>query len=388
MSAKKVLVAITARPSYSRIRSALEHLRDDPGIELSVLCSGSALLDRYGRVATLIRNDGFDVIEELYTFVEGDDLVNMALTAANTITHTAGVLKRQQPDMVVTIADRYETLGTAVAASYLNIPLVHIQGGELTGNIDEKVRHAITKLADLHLVATAQSGRRLERMGEAPSSVLVTGCPSIDIARESLEMDRSLVEAEIQSTAAGRDRTLHDEYIVVLNHPETDTHEQSFDHMAMLLDIVERTGKQAIVFWPNVDAGSDGTSKAVRVFRESGRDDRFIFVKNLEGHMFLALLRGALCLVGNSSVGVREASFLGVPVVNIGDRQQGRERADNVADVQWNAAAIEAAVAAQIAHGLYSRSDLYGDGHAGRRIASRIAESTPGYTKRFHDADA
>lgn len=386
MSVRKVLVAITARPSYSRIRSALECLHDDPAVELSVLCSGSALLDRYGRVSSLIRADGFDVIEELYTFVEGDDLVNMALTAANTITHTAGVLRRLRPDMVVTVADRYETLGTAVAASYLNIPLVHIQGGELTGNIDEKVRHAITKLADLHLVATERSARRLERMGEAPASVVVTGCPSIDIARESLEMDRSLVAGEIQRTAAGRDRTLRDGYIVVLNHPETDTHEQSFDHMAMLLDIVERTGKQAIVFWPNVDAGSDGTSKAVRIFRESGRDGNFVFVKNLEGHMFLALLRGALCLVGNSSVGVREASFLGVPVVNIGDRQQGRERAANVRDVPWEADAIAAAVTGQIACGPYPCSELYGDGFAGERIARRIAASAPHHVKRFHDA--
>lgn len=386
MSVKKVLVAVTARPSYSRIRSALERLRDDPSVELSVLCSGSALLDRYGRVSSLIRADGFDVIEELYTFVEGDDLVNMALTAANTITHTAGVLRRVRPDMVVTIADRYETLGTAVAASYLNIPLVHIQGGELTGNIDEKVRHAITKLADLHLVATASSAHRLHRMGESPEAVVVTGCPSLDIARESLDLGSAEVAEVILRTAVGSDRVLRDEYIVVLNHPETETHEQSFDHMQMLLDVVERTGKQVIVFWPNVDAGSDGTSKAVRIFRESGRDANFVFVKNLEGHLFLALLRGGLALVGNSSVGVREASYLGVPVVNIGDRQQGRERADNVVDVPWNADAIASAVTRQIAHGPYLRSDLYGDGFAGERIARRIAEATPRYTKRFHDA--
>lgn len=386
MSVKKVLVAITARPSYSRIRSALERLRDDTSVELSVLCSGSALLDRYGRVSSLIRADGFNVIEELYTFVEGDDLVNMALTAANTITHTAGVLRRVRPDMVVTIADRYETLGTAVAASYLNIPLVHIQGGELTGNIDEKVRHAISKLADLHLVATASSAYRLHRMGELPEAVVVTGCPSLDIARESLDLGPAEVAKEILGTAVGSDRVLRDEYIVVLNHPETETHEQSFDHMQMLLDVVERTGKQVIVFWPNVDAGSDGTSKAVRIFREGGRDAKFIFVKNLEGHLFLALLRGALALVGNSSVGVREASFLGVPVVNIGDRQQGRERADNVADVPWNTDAIAMAVNRQIAHGPYPRSDLYGDGFAGERIARRIAEAAPRYTKRFHDA--
>ena len=384
MPNKKVLVAITARPSYSRVRSALEHLRDDPTVDLWVLCSGSALLDRYGRVSSMIRADGFNVVEELYTFVEGDDLVNMALTAANTVSHTAGVLRRLKPDMVVTIADRYETLGTAVAAAYLNIPLVHIQGGELTGNIDEKVRHAVSKLADLHLVSTASSGQRLVRMGENPQAVVCTGCPSIDIARESMAIDRAAVAAALEQVAAG-DRNLHDEYIVVLTHPETDFHEESFEHMAMVLDVVERTGKQAIVFWPNVDAGSDGTSKAIRVFRESGRGHDWIFAKNLEGHLFLALLRGALCLVGNSSVGVRECSYLGIPVVNIGDRQQGRERSANVTDVPWDAAAIEAAVAAQMVHGHYPSSELYGDGHAGALIAREIAQATPAAAKRFHD---
>lgn len=384
MPNKTVLVAITARPSYSRVRSALEHLRDDPAIDLWVLCSGSALLDRYGHVSSMIRADGFNVVEELYTFVEGDDLVNMALTAANTVSHTAGVLRRLQPDMVVTIADRYETLGTAIAAAYLNIPLVHIQGGELTGNIDEKVRHAVSKLADLHLVSTESSAKRLIRMGESPGAVLVTGCPSIDIARESQTLDRASVADALTHVAAG-DRNLHSDYIVVLTHPETDFHEESFEHMKMVLDIVERTGKQAVLFWPNVDAGSDGTSKAIRVFREGGRGTDWIFAKNLEGHLFLALLRGALCLVGNSSVGVRECSYLGIPVVNIGDRQQGRERSANVTDVAWNAAAIEAAVAAQMAHGHYPSSELYGDGHAGALIARRIAQATPAAAKRFHD---
>lgn len=385
MSPKHVLVAITARPSYSRIRSALQALRADPSIELGVLCSGSALLDRYGRISEMIRADGFAVVDELYTFVEGDDLVNMALTTSNTITHTASVLRRLKPHMVVTIADRYETMGTAIAAAYLNIPLIHVQGGELTGNIDEKVRHAITKLADLHLVCTEGSGRRLERMGEAPASVLVTGCPSIDIARESLIVGRGQVAEELRRIAAGATLDLEREYIVVLLHPETDVHEQSFEHMQMVLEMVARTGRQVILFWPNVDAGSDGTSKAVRVFRESGRAQHFVFVKNLEGHQFLALLRESLCLVGNSSVGIRESAFLGVPVVNIGDRQQGRERGPNVKDVPWEEAAIEAALAEQIAHGSYVSSNIYGDGHAGPRIAQCIADAAPGYTKRFHD---
>jgi UDP-hydrolysing UDP-N-acetyl-D-glucosamine 2-epimerase len=384
-SEKKVFVAITARPSYSRIRSALVHLREDHGVTLKVLCSGSALLDRYGRIVDLIRADGFEVVDELYTFVEGDDLINMALTTSNTIAHTATILRRERPDVVVTIADRYETIGTAIAASYMNIPLVHVQGGELTGNIDEKVRHAITKLADLHLVSTDSAGQRLARMGEHPDTVHVTGCPSIDIARESLEVQVDEVAREIEHTAAGSRLDLERDYVVILQHPETDTHEQSFERMSMLLDAASELDMQAVVFWPNVDAGSDHTSKAIRLFRESGRAGKFAFVKNLEGHLFLALLRGSRCLIGNSSVGIRECSFLGTPVVNIGHRQQGRERAANVLDVDWNPDHLADALRRQVAHGPYPSSTLYGDGYAGRAIAQTIADASPAFAKRFHD---
>ncbi len=385
MSSRKVLVAITARPSYSRIRSALKHLAENSSVELKLLCSGSALLDRYGRVVDFIRSDGFDVVDEIYTFIEGDDLINMALTASNTIAHTAAVLRREKPDLVVTVADRYETIGTAIAASYMNIPLVHVQGGELTGNIDEKVRHAITKLADLHLPSTQGAARRLERMGEHPNSIHVTGCPSIDIAREALDIPLSTVVQEIGRVAAGDDFELNGDYVVVLLHPETDAHERSFEQMSMLLDVVAQLHVPTVLFWPNVDAGSDGTSKAVRVFRESGRDDHFTFVKNLEGHLFLALLRDARCLIGNSSVGIRECSFLGTPVINVGDRQEGRERAGNVLDVAWDRTSLEEAVHSQMTHGKYPSSTLYGDGHAGPIIAHTIATAEPSFAKRFHD---
>jgi len=382
---KKVLVAITARPSYSRIRSALVDLRQDPTVELKILCSGSSLLERYGRVVDFIRGDGFDVFDEVYTFVEGDDLINMALTTSNTVAHTATVFRRERPDIVVTIADRYETIGTAIAASYMNIPLVHIQGGELTGNIDEKVRHAITKLADLHMPSTQGAARRLERMGEHPASIHVTGCPSIDIARESLEVPIGDAIKQLDHISAGDHFELNGGYIVILLHPETDTHQQSFEQMTMLLDAVCDLNMAAVLFWPNVDAGSDGTSKAVRIFRESGRAAHFTFAKNLEGHLFLALLRESRCLIGNSSAGIRECSFLGTPVINIGDRQRGRERAENVIDVDWHPQALAAALRQQLAHGPYPSSTLYGDGHAGPLIARTIAEASPSFAKRFHD---
>ena len=386
MSRKRIWVAVTARPSYSRIRSAMAALRARDDVELGVLCSGSALLDRYGRVVDLIRADGFAVVDELYTFVEGDDLVNMALTTAATISHTAAALRRGKPDIVVTVADRYETMGTAVAASYLGIPLIHVRGGEITGNIDEKVRHAITKLADLHLVSTEIAGRRVRRMGERPDAVHVTGCPSVDLARESTLVSADDLQATLDALGAGSHVDIAGDFVVVMQHPETDTHDDSFRQMTEVLHAAERLPMPTILFWPNVDAGSDGTSKAIRIWREQGGGARMRFIKNLEGRQFLALLQRARCLIGNSSVGIRESAYLGVPVVNIGDRQIGRERGENVTDVICDRDAIHAATEAQIAHGGYARSTLYGDGHAGDRIASLVANATPDTQKRFHDA--
>lgn len=383
----KVCAAITARPSYSRIRAALASLHANPDVELVVLCSGSALLDRYGKVVDLIRADGFQVEEELYTFVEGNEPINMALTAANTINQTAAALRRINPDFVISIADRYETLGTAVAAAYLGIPLIHIQGGEITGNIDEKVRHAVTKLADVHLVANQRAGDRLVRMGEHPSSVVVTGCPSIDIARDALNMEMDAVKLALHRSGVGADIDLDGDYLVVLQHPDTDTYNESYAQMQATLDAVHRLDMPTIVFWPNVDAGSDATSKCIRVFRESGKLGKVHYVKNLEGTLFLRLLMGSRCLIGNSSVGLRECAYLGVPVVNIGGRQRGRDRAANVADVAHEAGAIESAVRAQVAHGRYPASDLYGNGYAGQEIGRVIAAlKKTGTEKRFYEA--
>jgi UDP-hydrolysing UDP-N-acetyl-D-glucosamine 2-epimerase len=382
---KKVCVAITARPSYSRIRSALEALRERESVELSILCSGSALLERYGRVVDLIREDGFRVIDELYTFVEGDELLNMALTTSNTINHSSAILRREAPDIVVTVADRYETLGTAVSAAYLGIPLAHVQGGEITGNIDEKVRHAVTKLSDLHLVSTELAGERVRRMGEPPASVHVTGCPSVDLARESTSVPIDEVQTMLDTLGVGDHVDIGQDFVVVLQHPETDMHGAAFDQMMLILHVVKDIGLPIILFWPNIDAGSDGTSKAIRVFREQGHGEHMRFIKNLEGKQFLALLQRASCLIGNSSVGIRESAFLGIPVVNIGHRQTGRERCANVLDADWSDDSIRGAVQRQMAAGHYPTSTLYGDGYAGRRIADLLVEVDPDTRKVFND---
>ena len=181
---RKVCVVITARPSYSRVKTALKAIAASPDLELQLVVAASALLERYGSVVRYIEEDGFCVAARVYSVLEGENPTAMAKTTGIGLLELATVFDNLKPNVVVTVADRYETLATAVAASYMNIPVAHIQGGEVTGSIDEKVRHAVTKLADLHLVSTRQAAERVIRMGEDPSTVFVTGCPSIDLVAE------------------------------------------------------------------------------------------------------------------------------------------------------------------------------------------------------------
>jgi UDP-hydrolysing UDP-N-acetyl-D-glucosamine 2-epimerase len=380
---RKVCVVITARPSYSRIRSALEALRSRDDIELQVVAAASALLDRYGSVVDEIEEDGFEIASKVYMVLEGEQPSTMAKTTGIGLIELATALDNLKPDFVVTIADRHETLATAVAAAYMNIPLVHIQGGEITGSIDEKVRHAITKLSDYHLVSTERARERVIKMGEAPETVIMTGCPSIDIAAHVLrspELDFDPIE---RYGGVGVEIDLSQGYVVVLQHPVTTEHALARQQIQETLHAVTNVGLPTLWFWPNPDAGSDGTSSGIRAFRENRAPTNLHFFKNMAPLDFLRLIYNSSALVGNSSAGIREGSFLGVPVVDIGSRQAGRDRGLNVINVDYECNSIRDAIRRQLAHGRYPSETLYGDGAAGERIATALAQVEPRVHKRL-----
>jgi len=341
---RRVCVVITARPSYSRIRSVLSAIRAHPQLELQVVVAASALLDRYGTAVRYIEADGFEIAARVYMVLEGENLATMAKTTGLGLMELATVFDNLKPDVVVTIADRYETLATAVAAAYMNIPLAHMIGGEVTGSIDEKVRHAVTKLADLHFVATKQAAERVIRLGEAPATVFCTGCPSIDLAAEILREPALNFDPFEKYGGVGVPIDLADGYLVVIQHPVTTEHAQARQQVLETLQAVHDLGLPALWFWPNVDAGSDGTSRGIRAFRETVRDLRIHFFKNMAPDDFLRLIYSSRCVVGNSSVAIRECSFLGLPAVDIGTRQAGRERGRNVIDVGYDRHEIAQAV--------------------------------------------
>ncbi len=382
-SQRRVCVVITARPSYSRVRTVLEAIKVREDLELQLVVAGSALLDRFGTASSQIESDGFEADESVYMLVEGDDPATMVKTTGLGMIELATAFDRLRPDVVLTIADRYETMATAVAAAYMNIPLAHLQGGEVTGSIDEKVRHAVTKLSDVHFASTELAGSYIRRMGEDPSVVHVTGCPSIDLAAQVAREPEAVNNPVARFGGVGPDLDLSGGYLVAMQHPVTTEHELAREHVTETLEAVAKTGQPTLWFWPNPDSGTDGTSKGIRAFREAGKAEGIHFFKNIPPLDFLRLVRSGTAIVGNSSVAIREASYLGVPAVNVGTRQEGRERGPNVVDVGYSAVEVAEAIDQFATGARPPPSNLYGDGQAGRRIAALLAAARLQSTKRL-----
>jgi UDP-hydrolysing UDP-N-acetyl-D-glucosamine 2-epimerase len=379
---RKVCVVVTARPSYARIKSVLEAVRDRSDLELQLVVGASALLERYGPAIDVIRQDGFEPDAVAYMVVEGENLVTTAKSTGLGVIELASIFERLQPDIVVSVADRYETIATAIAASYMNIPLAHVQGGEITGSIDEKVRHAVTKLADVHLVSTELAAERVTRMGEEPKAVFLTGCPSIDLAARVAGEEGTFDPFDLYA-GVGHQFRVDQDYVVIMQHPVTTEYADAAKQIDATLEALTRVDLPVFFFWPNVDAGSDRISKRIRQFREEHELPHVYFFKNLPPEDFLRLISRARCVIGNSSVGIRECSYLGVSVVNIGSRQQGRERGPNVIDVESDSAEIVAALDRHLSDGPVPGVHLYGDGKAGERIAGVLASCDLSIEKRL-----
>lgn len=371
---RKICVVVTARPSYARIKTVLQAVKDHPDLQLQLIVAASALLERYGEVVNIIRQDGFEPDEVVYMVVEGENLVTTAKSTGMGIIELATIFDNLKPDVVVSVADRYETIATAIAGSYLNIPVAHVQGGEVTGSIDEKVRHAVTKLSNLHFVSNQMAADRVIHMGEDPETVFVTGCPSVDLAAQIAAEKNGNFNPFDKYAGVGSPIDLKEGYLVVMQHPVTTEYEDGLQHIEETLSAIKTLKIPAFWFWPNVDAGSDSISKGIRHFRETHDVPFIYFFKNMGPEDFLRLLVGAKCLVGNSSVGIRESSYLGVPVVNIGNRQAGRDRGGNVIDVDCNSGEIIRAIQTQLENGKLSSNPLYGEGQAGKQIAELLAK--------------
>ena len=312
----KVAVVINNRANYARIKSFLLSAKKNKKIEIELILAASSLVAKFGELESIIKRDKIKISKRLYTIIEGDRPVTMAKTTAVEISELANQFENSKPDFVFAIADRFETLSVAVAASYMNIPLLHLQGGEITGSIDESVRHAISKFANIHFPATSKSKLNLIKMGENPKTIFNVGCPSIDIAKSiekkpnSLDKILSKHKFSIQNNLITKNIK---NYIIVVQHPVTTEYGQTKHQIQETIKAISMLNLHSIWLWPNVDSGSDIISKELRIAREKKLLQKTLFIKNVSAEDFLILLNNSKCILGNSSVGIRESSYLGTP---------------------------------------------------------------------------
>jgi UDP-hydrolysing UDP-N-acetyl-D-glucosamine 2-epimerase len=382
MKKRKICFVITSHIHYGRNKLILDELKRRKDVEIQIVVGASAILPTYGDVIPVLEKDGHRVSAKITMVFEGGSQLAMAKTAGIGISEFATVFDNLSPDIVLVRGDRYEVLSAATAAAYLNIPVAHIEGGDVTGTIDESVRHAVTKLSHFHFTTNDTATERVIRMGEDPGYVFNVGSPEIEyLSRNNFTVSNKL----INHLGVGDLIDIKKPYLLVMKHPVTseiaDARKQTF----LVLNAVHDIGVPTIWFWPNVDAGTDEISKAIRTFRENNKAEHMRFIKYVPPDHFLGLLKSSACLVGNSSAGIKESSFFGTPVINIGTRQNGRMRGENVIDVPYSRAKIQSAIDKQLAHGPYERDDVYYKKGTSKKIADVLVNS-PLYTqKQFVD---
>ena len=352
-----------------------------PELELQTLAAGTMVLERFHQPVQVVKQDGFRVDGEVYLELEGSTPVTMAKSVGFGVVEFASEFQRLRPDVILLIGDRYEALAAAIAAAYMNICLAHIQGGEVSGSIDESARHAITKFAHFHFPSTQRSAEYLVRMGEDPATILEIGCPSSDIARV---LDRTISSEVLNRYGSGAEIDISKPFLLVLFHPTTTEYGGERQQMEALLGALEHVQFQTILLWPNIDAGADHISKAIRVFRDRVKPTWLRILTNLSPDNYLKVLANTACALGNSSSFVRDASYFGTPVVLVGNRQEGREVDEHVMPVAPLMAEIATALRIQLARSRYAPSALYGDGDVARRIAEALTRLSPYVQKRLH----
>jgi UDP-hydrolysing UDP-N-acetyl-D-glucosamine 2-epimerase len=383
MSVKKICIVIGSRANYSSIKSAMRAIEAHPGLELQVVAGAAALLDRYGSVVELIERDGFEIAARVHMLIEGETPATMAKSTGLGLLELPTVFGMLRPDIVLTVGDRFETMATTLAAAYMNIPIAHTMGGEVSGTIDESIRHAVTKFAHLHFPASEGAKERIIRLGERPETVHLVGCPRVDLVAQILQSGSGKPNGELVHEGVGDALDLDRPFLLVSQHPVTTEYGEGERQILTTLEAVRALDMPALVLWPNADAGSEDVARGMRKWREQGLAHNMRFFKNLPIDTYVRLMARTQCLVGNSSSGIREGAFIGTPVVNIGTRQAGRERGHNVVEAPHDADAIRRAIERQIQHGPFPRDRTYGDGLAGSRIAAVLAESTVTIQKRI-----
>lgn len=380
---RKICIVVGSRANYSSIKSVMTAVKNHPELKLQVVVGASALLDRYGAVVDLIERDGFEVSARLHMLIEGETPVTMAKSTGLGLLELPTILDQLKPDIVLTVGDRFETMATTLAAAYMNLPIAHTMGGEVSGTIDESIRHAVTKFAHIHFPASKDAAERIIKLGERAQDVYLVGCPRIDLIAQILKSDAKEALQKLFGDGVGDSFDLDRPFLLVSQHPVTTEYGEGERQITETLEAVRASGLPAIVLWPNADAGSDDISRGMRKWREKKLDKNMHFFKNLPIAAYTHLMNRTACLVGNSSSGIREGAFIGTPAVNIGSRQVARERGRNVIDVDHSRDEILKAIQAQVKNGKYAMDPIYGNGNAGKKVADILASCEVSVQKRI-----
>ena len=367
---KKIFCVVTNRASYTKLKSLLFLLNKK--FNLQVVLAAGALLEKYGELESEIKKDGFKIIEKIYMLLDAQTLVNNSKSTGIGVVEFSDCFYRHKPSLVILMADRFEILSAAIAASYQNIKIAHLQGGENTGNIDQKVRYSVTALSDFHFTSTKFAFKNLKKFNDL-KNVYFTGCPSIDLCKKVENNSRSKLAAIFKNyRGVGLPVNIMQNYLIIMYHPVTNEYKRISKNFQLFIDRINSIKIPKIWFWPNPDSGSHIISQKIRKLREKNKLPNTFF-KNMKPDDFLLLLKFSSCIIGNSSAGIRESSYFGTPSINLGTRQLNRERGNNVINFEnlnFSKKKFQNIIKSQINKN--TKNKLYGEGNAASKIAKII----------------
>lgn len=364
---RKICVVTGNRSEYSKLKPVMKAIEKHPRLKLILIVMASHLLDDFGKTINDIRNDGFKINAIAQTIAAGEDLTSMVKSVGLCALETPTLLNLYKPDIVLISGDRFEALGVAISAAFMNIPLAHLEGGEITGAIDESIRHTITKLAHIHFPATAKSAERIIKMGEKQNMVFNVGSSCIDIilSKKTWPITQKIYKKY--------NLNKNEPFLIVIQHPVTTEYRYCRQQIRETLKAISELKIKTVMLYPNVDAGSKDIVREIRLSDRNKKLNHVCLTKHIIFENYIPLLAKAACIVGNSSSGIRESCYFGTPAINIGTRQNGRERGKNVINVGYNKTEIKKAILKSIQHGKYPPEYIYGKGNASKKIVKILS---------------
>lgn len=371
---RKICVYVGSRANYASIKSAMRAIQSHPELKLQLMVGASAVEEKYGNVEKLINADGFQSDFRFVSLVEGDSPYHMAVSSGQGHLRSADGLRDLNPDFLLVVGDRFDVIPVAMSALMMNIPIAHTMGGEVSGTVDESIRHALTKISHVHFAANDDAKKRIIKMGESAETVFNVGCPRMDIVREELENDSITFLRQFFKTRD--DMAAFDfakPFFVVSQHPITTEYGSNGGYVESILKSLQPFALPTILLLPNSDAGGSEIRDVVERFKKEHRPEWMHIFENLPMPAYIHLMNATRALIGNSSSGLREGAFIGTPVVNIGARQNARLYGSNVIQCEPVVREISSAIDQLCAQGKLKPNYLYGDGFTGNKIAEVLS---------------